>query len=480
MNKYFLNSGLSKTIRFSFLLLFIFLVLPERGKSQETYETKDLMPDTWQELGNGVNMGDADLLKWWEIFNDTILNYLIQQASENNNNILIALSRIDEARENYKMAQSSFYPGINGQMSLIPQKSSGNIGAGESYQNTIYSAGLGVSWEIDVFGRIRKYVKSMQAQYFASQIDYHAVKVALLSELAVSYINLRTYQKRLYVAQDNLKSQNETVKVTNARFKAGLVSELDIMQSKIVLAGTKSSIPLFNSLILQEINNISVLIGIYPNNITDKLHLGELPKLPDEVVINIPKEMIRQRPDIRYAEQQIISQSKMLGVSKSDLLPRFYLDGNFNFTSKDVSKVFNEKSINYNIGPSLSVSLFGAGKARQKIKMEQAKFDQLKYNYNQVIITAFKEVDNALITFQKTKEIEVATEEAVEASQKSLDLSVELYKGGLIDFQNVLDAQRSLLTYEDQLAQIKGQVVQNLVRLYQSLGGGWDSSKPIK
>ena len=479
MNKYFLHFGLSKTIRFSFLLLFISLILPERGESQETDETKNLMPDTWQELGNGVNMGDADLLKWWEIFNDTILNYLIQQASENNNNILIALSRIDESRENYKMAQSSFYPGINGQMSLIPEKSSSYFGIGDGH-NTIYSAGIELSWEIDVFGRIRKYVKSMQAQYFASQIDYYGVRVALFSELAISYINLRTYQKRLYVAKDNLKSQNETVEVTNARFKAGLVSELDIMQSKIVLAGTKASIPLLKSLILQEINNINILIGIYPNNITNKLHLGELPKLPDEVVINIPKDIVRQRPDIRYAEQQIISQSKILGVSKSDLLPRFYLDGNFNYTSEDFSKMFNEKSMNYKIGPSLSVSLFGAGKARQKIKMEQAKFDQLKYNYNQVIITAFKEVDNALITFQKTKEIEVAVEEAVEASQKSLDLSVELYKGGLIDFQNVLDAQRSLLTYEDQLAQIKGQVVQNLVRLYQSLGGGWDSSKPIK
>ncbi|MBI9037980.1 MAG: efflux transporter outer membrane subunit [Bacteroidales bacterium] len=480
MKRYFSNSGFLKPIRFSFFLLFIFFVLPERGKSQETIKTKNLMPDTWQDLGNGVNTGDSDLLKWWEIFNDTVLNYLIQQASENNNNILIALSRIDESRENYKIAQSSFYPGINGQMSLIPQKSSGNIGAGESYHNTIYSAGLGVSWEIDVFGRIRKYVKSMQAQYFASQIDYYAVKVALFSEIAISYINLRTYQKRLYVAQDNLKSQNETVDVTNARYKAGLVSELDIMQSKIVLAGTKASIPLLNSLILQEINNISILIGIYPNNIADKLHLGELPKLPDEVIINIPKEIIRQRPDIRYAEQQIISQMKMIGVSKSDLLPKFYLDGNFNYTSDNFSKMFNEKSMNYTIGPSLSVSLFGTGKARQKIKMEQARFDQLKLNYNQVVITAFKEVDNALIAFQKTKEIEIATEDAVEASQKSLDLSVELYKGGLIDFQNVLDAQRSLLTYEDMLAQIRGQVVQNLIRLYQSLGGGWDSSKQIK
>ena len=480
MNNYFSLSGFIKTIRYIFLLFFIFFIITKNGKSQETYKTIKTMPDTWQDLGNGVSTGDADLVKWWEVFNDTVLNYLIQQASENNNNILIALSRIDEARENFKIAQSSLYPGISGNMSLLPQKSSGNIGAGDSYHNTIYSAGLGVNWEIDVFGRIRKYVKSMNAQYIASQIDYQGVRVALFSELAIAYINLRTYQKRLYVAQDNLKSQQETVEVTNARFQAGLVSELDVMQSKIVLAATKSSIPQFNSLILQEINNLSILIGVYPNNVTDKLHLGELPEIPKEIVINIPKDIVRQRPDIRYAEQQIISQSKMLGASKSDLLPKFYLDGSFNYTSEDFSKVFNEKSMNYNIGPSLSVSLFGGGKVRQKIKLEQAKFDQLNLNYKQVIITAFKEVDNALIAYQKIREIEIATQEAVEASQKSFDLSSELYKEGLTDFQNVLDAQRSLLTYEDQLAQIKGQLVQNLIRLYQSLGGGWDSSKPIK
>lgn len=480
MNNYLSPSGFLKTIRCTIFLLFILFIITEKGKSQEAYQTIKSMPDTWQDIGNGVSTGDADLVKWWEVFNDTVLNYLIQQASENNNNILIALSRIDEARENYKIAQSSLYPGINGQMSLLPQKSSGNIGAGDSYHNTIYSAGLGVNWEIDVFGRIRKYVKSAKAQHIASQIDYQGIRVALFSELAIAYINLRTYQKRLFVAQNNLKSQKETVEVTNARFQAGLVSELDVMQSKIVLAGTKSSIPQFNSLILQGINNISVLIGIYPNNLTNKLHLGELPKLPNEIVINIPKDIIRQRPDIRYAEQQIISQSKMLGASKSDLLPKFYLDGSFNYTSEDFSKTFNEKSMNYNIGPSLSVSLFEGGKIRQKIKLEQAKFDQLNLNYKQVIITAFKEVDNALIAYQKTKEIELATEEAVEASQKTLNLSTELYKGGLIDFQNVLDAQRSLLTYEDQLAQIQGQVIQNLIRLYQSLGGGWDSSKPIK
>lgn len=331
-----------------------------------------------------------------------------------------------------------------------------------------------MSWEIDVFGSIRNRVKAQRENFAASQEEYNAVMVSLCAQVASAYINLRELQQEVEVARQNCLSQEAVVEITEKRFETGLVSKLDVAQAKSVYYSTRASLPMLEAGIIQYTNTLAVLMGLYPEDVK---RLADTPRpLPDymeTVGIGFPANLLLRRPDIRSAERQVNAQAASLGASKSDWWPQVFLKGSVGFASHDIDKLFNHNSLTYQIAPAISWNFFQGGRLAQATRLAQAQLDETINQFNETVLTAVQEVDNAMSSYKNSIKQIVALREVVNQGQQTLDLSLDLYKQGLTPFQNVLDAQRSLFTYENQLTQAKGSSLLHLIQLYQALGGGW-------
>lgn len=308
----------------------------------------------------------------------------------------------------------------------------------------------------------------------ASQEEYNATMVSLCAQVASGYINLRQLQQELDVVRKNCASQEEVLKITEVRYNTGLVSKLDVLQAKSVYYSTKASIPTIEAGIIQYINSLAVLLGVYPTDLRSPLEkIGPLPDYMELVSVGIPANLLRRRPDVRGAERTVNAQAALLGASKSDWLPQFFLKGSVGYASKDMKNFAEKKSLTYEIAPAFTWTLFNGTKLVNATKLARAQLDEAINQYNQTVLTAVQEVDNAMSTYQNSIKQIVALREVLNQGQQTLKLSLELYKQGLTPFQNVLDAQRSLLSYENSLVEAKGNSLLCLIQMYQALGGGW-------
>ncbi|MGH7818907.1 MAG: efflux transporter outer membrane subunit, partial [Candidatus Binatia bacterium] len=339
---------------------------------------------------------------------------------------------------------------------------------------TLYTLGLSAGWEVDVFGRVRRSVESAGATVEASEEDHRDVLVALCAEVARAYVNVRTLQNRLKVAYVNLDSQAATVELTRVRLDGGVASGLDVAQAESVLASTRTTIPSVERELLQELNRLSVLLGENPGSVLVELaDGGRIPVPPAALTVGFPAEVVRQRPDIRRAERELAAQTARIGIASADLYPRFTLLGSFAFDATHVSDLFTGSSRAYSVGPAVRWNVFDAGRIRGLIRAEEARAVQALAHYEQTVLRGLEEVESALVAYARLREERQAVGDAVRAAAFSLELATELYKDGLVDFQNVLDAQRTVLEFEDQLAVTDGAMVQSVVQLYRALGGGW-------
>ena len=333
-----------------------------------------------------------------------------------------------------------------------------------------------MSWELDIFGSIRQRVKAQKETFAASKEEYTAVMVSLSAQVASSYIQLRELQQELKVVERNCASQAAVLKITEVRYNTGLVSKLDVAQAKSVYFNTKASIPQLESGINQYITSLAVLLGTYPQEIRPVLErVGELPDYMEPISIGIPADLLMRRPDIRSAEHQINAQAASLGASKSDWLPQVFIKGSVGYASKDFKDLTKHKSFTYEIAPALSWTIFSGGKLVNATKSARAQLDEAIDQFNQTVLTAVQETDNAMTAYRSSIKQIVALREVRNQGQETLTLSLDLYKQGLTPFQNVLDAQRSLLSYENQLVQARGNSLLQLIALYQALGGGWNN-----
>ncbi|KAB5364300.1 TolC family protein, partial [Bacteroides salyersiae] len=333
-----------------------------------------------------------------------------------------------------------------------------------------------MSWELDIFGSIRQRVKAQKETFAASKEEYTAVMVSLSAQVASSYIQLRELQQELKVVERNCASQAAVLKITEVRYNTGLVSKLDVAQAKSVYFSTKASIPQLESGINQYITSLAVLLGTYPQEIRPVLErVGELPDYMEPISIGIPADLLMRRPDIRSAEHQINAQAASLGASKSDWLPQVFIKGSVGYASKDFKDLTKHKSFTYEIAPALSWTIFSGGKLVNATKSARAQLDEAIDQFNQTVLTAVQETDNAMTAYRSSIKQIVALREVRNQGQETLTLSLDLYKQGLTPFQNVLDAQRSLLSYENQLVQARGNSLLQLIALYQALGGGWNN-----
>ena len=441
------------------------------------YKTPDLpAPADWsRSLQGGVTATTPDaqaLAQWWSALSDPDLSNLIERATAGNLDLKTAQARVREARARRGIAQAGLFPTLNAGGSATRGRSSEQLSRGEIQD--LYRLGFDASWELDIFGRVRRSIEAAQGELEASEADYYDVLVSLVAEVALNYVEARTLQTQLAVAEENLKSQQETLQLTQWRFEAGLVSRLDVEQARGNLESTRAQLPSLRSAIEEAKNRLAVLLGAFPGLLEDQLGPRKpIPQAPMEVAIGVPAETLRRRPDVRRAERQLAAQTARVGVATADLYPTFSLPGSIGLEALTTHNYFDTANRAWSIAGSFAWTIFKGGAIRQSIEVQNALQEQALNQYEATMRTALEEVENALVAYAEEQNRKQALTEATDAAQKSADLARNQYSSGLIDFQSVLDAERSLLTFQDQLAQSRGQVTSNLISLYKALGGGW-------
>ena len=457
------------------LLLLLFLSSAISAQHADHYLDTPL-PQAWEEGGEVFRQTLPVDDQWWKSFGDTTLDSLISIAVDRNYSVLTAIDRMNMAKAGLRMERSGFFPTVGINAGWTRQQTSGNTSELPQSTQHYYDVSANMSWELDIFGSIRQRVKAQKETFAASKEEYTAVMVSLSAQVASSYIQLRELQQELKVVERNCASQAAVLKITEVRYNTGLVSKLDVAQAKSVYFSTKASIPQLESGINQYITSLAVLLGTYPQEIRPVLErVGELPDYMEPISIGIPADLLMRRPDIRSAEHQINAQTASLGASKSDWLPQVFIKGSVGYASKDFKDLTKHKSFTYEIAPALSWTIFSGGKLVNATKSARAQLDEAIDQFNQTVLTAVQETDNAMTAYRSSIKQIVALREVRNQGQETLTLSLDLYKQGLTPFQNVLDAQRSLLSYENQLVQARGNSLLQLIALYQALGGGWNN-----
>ena len=457
------------------LLLLLFLSSAISAQHADHYLDTPL-PQAWEEGGEVFRQTLPVDDQWGKSFGDTTLDSLISIAVDRNYSVLTAIDRMNMAKACLRMERSGFFPTVGINAGWTRQQTSGNTSELPQSTQHYYDVSANMSWELDIFGSIRQRVKAQKETFAASKEEYTAVMVSLSAQVASSYIQLRELQQELKVVERNCASQAAVLKITEVRYNTGLVSKLDVAQAKSVYFSTKASIPQLESGINQYITSLAVLLGTYPQEIRPVLErVGELPDYMEPISIGIPADLLMRRPDIRSAEHQINAQAASLGASKSDWLPQVFIKGSVGYVSKDFKDLTKHKSFTYEIAPALSWTIFSGGKLVNATKSARAQLDEAIDQFNQTVLTAVQETDNAMTAYRSSIKQIVALREVRNQGQETLTLSLDLYKQGLTPFQNVLDAQRSLLSYENQLVQARGNSLLQLIALYQALGGGWNN-----
>ncbi len=434
------------------------------------------MPTTWGEGADPALVPDQAIIqRWWRVFDDPLLARLIEEAEKENLDLRRAVARVREARARLGVARGEFFPEAEAQGSVIRQRSSENRLGIDGRTATFYGVGLDASWELDLFGRISRSVEAATASYQASEEDRGDVLVSLYAEVARTYFTIRTSQARLAAALGNIASQQKVLELTQSRFRNGLATGLDVAQAEQVLAASEAEVPPLNTVLTQAINTMGVLLGKPPGVLFDELSQPEeIPVPPEQVIVGVPADLLRQRPDIRRAERRLAAQTARIGIATADLYPRLSLSGSFAFESVDAGDLFQGSSKAFAFGPTMRWLLFDGARVRNQIQVEDALAEQALYIYEQSVLNALNEVENALTAYLQQRTRLSALQRSVRAAQRSLQLATRLYMDGLVDFQNVLDAQRALFDNENLLAVTRGDSVTTLVQLYRALGGGWD------
>jgi len=439
------------------------------------------VPAGWSSPSSSpAESADTMLASWWAGFNDPVLTSLVQRAIESNLDLKLAESRVRQARAARRVSISSLGPTADVSSSARRSQSSSGGSNGDA-QHSIsdqYAANFDASWELDVFGGVRRDVEAAGADYRAAVESRRDVFVTLTAEVARNYVDLRTLQMRIAVAQSNLDAQKHTTDLTRQRFDVGFVSGLDVARAEAQVASTASQIPTLEASARQTIHNISVLLGDEPEALAGELtERFDIPTPLSSVPTGLPSELLRRRPDIRRAEAEAHAATARVGVATADLFPKFNISGSAGYVARQVSSWFNPGNLIWSLGSSLVWNVFNTGRTRANIEIKKALEEQSVIAYRQTVLVALQEVEDALITSSKEEQRYALLEEAVTANRKAVRIASALYSEGQTDFLSVLDAQRSLYVAEEAAAQSRGTQAKNQIALYKALGGGWEAGE---
>jgi NodT family efflux transporter outer membrane factor (OMF) lipoprotein len=489
-------------------------------------ECSDLLPDDHHADGDVSGELTAErLATWWTTLDDPILAELIQEGLEGSLDMKSAKAVIREAQARLGIARAGLFPQIDASGQYSRSRSSANMtpqidqpsplnsslqsaataavsnavnnalgisggsggsptvseaGTGDSQsmplEGNYYQAGLDATWEIDVFGGTRRSVEAANATLLAQEENLKAVWVSLAAEIALSYVDVRSAQRRLEVAEKNLAAQTDTLELLTSRLEAGLADELAVQQARYNVERTRATIPTFRTSLENSMNTLAVLTGTMPGTLHERLApVRPIPVGSLKLVTGIPANALRQRPDIRVAERRLAAQAAQIGVATADLYPRFFLLGSIGWESLESSTFMSSHSKAWSLSPRVSWPIFHGGSIRSNIEAQKALHEQLLATYEKTVLIAAQEVRDALAAFAQEQRRRDTILVAIDAAQAAEEIAQDKYKSGLTDFNNVLDAQRSLFSFEESLAVSEAGVTANLVRLYKALGGGWQS-----
>jgi NodT family efflux transporter outer membrane factor (OMF) lipoprotein len=420
--------------------------------------------------------------QWWMLLNDPALDDLIARAVQANYDVRTAVARVREARARRTIVSSQEYPSLDAVGDYSHNRLSQNAAPYNAFklphfpwEFNQYQAGFDASWELDVFGGTRRAVQAATADLEATIEGQRGVVLSVLAEVARNYVELRGYQQELIIARQNLQTQRQTLQLTLDRRKVGEATQLDVSRASAQVSSTEATLPQLARQEWQAMYRLSVLLGQQPGDLVDSLSAAAaIPVPPEQVATGLPAELLRRRPDIRQAERQLAAATARIGQAKADLYPQFALNGSFAWQSSDTHNLFDSPSRSWTVGPSVRWPVFDAGRIRANIKIRTAQQEQAMMSYEQTVLRAMEEVQDALVSFNTEQERRKSLQDAVRASQESVDLARELYRQGLSDFLSVLDAQRQLFQSQEALVLSDRALTTSLVALYKALGGGWE------
>ncbi len=477
------SAGIVRKLRLALLVLPALLLLSGCFMVGPDYRRPEPeAPAAWlSPLDGGLETGQpalGELAGWWRVLHDPVLDRLEEKASSGNLDLRIARSRVREARARWGITRAGLFPRIDASGSYNKHRlSEENHGTGDSER--LYQAGFDAGWEIDVFGGTRRAVEAAEAEVGATREELHAALVSLQAEVAFNYLMLRTDQARLKAARDNIVVQKKTCDLNDSLYKAGLIDKLSYEQSRFSLEHTRSRVPTFLSRIEKDCNRLAVLLGTTPGSLQAELVKPRpVPELPPKLAVGIPAETLRRRPDIRRAERRLAAATARIGQATADLYPKFHLFGTIGLESLHYDTLWRWASRSWGYGPGVTWNIFDAGAIRRNIEVQTELQKQSLADYEQTVLMAREEVENAIVAYAREQQRRRYLQAAVKAAAEAVRLAQDQFQAGLVDFNNVLVTQLSLLALEDERAQSDGLAAANLVRLYKALGGGWKWQEP--
>lgn len=430
-------------------------------------------------LASAPRPGGGQTQTWWRNFNDPVLDQLIAEAQRVNPTVRTAGMRIMEARAQLGIAGSTRYPQVQQVTSELLGVGAQRAGGPDSSALS-FTAGGRISWEIDFWGKFSRSIEAADAGYLASIAQYDDVQVLMAAQVAGLYASIRIVEARLSIARENAALQKRSLDITELLFRGGSDSELDVQQAKAQYLGTLATIPQLELVLRQTQNALSTLLARPPGPLPEMAAGKEvIPQAELDVIVDMPADLLRRRPDVRAVEMQLAAQSALIGVSVADLYPSISLLGSVGLSATSVNGSPNV--LNWALGPSLIWNVFDHGRLTNTVLLQDARFQQVYEQYQDTVLRAAREVDDAAVGFARTKEQIVLLGGAEVAARRSLDLATLQYREGLTDFQRVLDSQRTLFSQQEFLVSARGALTQNLIAIYKAMGGGWEQgrSRPV-
>jgi NodT family efflux transporter outer membrane factor (OMF) lipoprotein len=458
-----------------------------------------LAPEWIEARDDRISQASADYRGWWKTFNDPVLDRLVYRAFRENLSLQSAGVRVLQARAQLGIAIGQIFPQTQQAIGNVQYNSAGtaapSLGApspsaaassagasfgGSSLDYWSSQIGAQASWELDFWGKFRRGIEAADASLLSSLADYDSALVTLTADTANDYITIRTAEERIRIARENVVNQQETLKITESRFRHGTVTQLDVEQARTSLLNSQATIPSLITQLRQAQDALSVLMGMPPSTLSDLLGgPSGIPVSPPLIIVGIPADLLRRRPDVRSAELQAAAQCAQIGVAEAELFPAFSLTGSLVFLSTNLgtsklSDMFKWGSRSAQAGPTFTWNLFNYGRITNNVRVQDAQFQQLLLNYQNTVLSAQQDVEDNLAAFLRAQDRADLLAWSVASAKKAFDLSVSQYREGLKDFTTVLTAQQTLLSQQDSLASTLGNISTSLVGVYRALGGGWE------
>ncbi len=440
------------------------------------------LAENWSDASQATQ-ASADYKDWWKVFNDQTLNHLIELAYHDNLNLQAAAIRIVEARAKLGIARGNLFPQKQELgASLFHNQHSANEANFTTFDRyyTSFDVGFDAIWEVDIWGKFRRGIESADALLSVSELSYDDLLVSLTAEVASTYTQIRAFEQRLTLAKQNADLQARSLRIAEAQYRNGITTELDVQQAKSLLHATRALVSSLEMGLRQSKNALSILLGVAPNDLHALLKdSSAIPAAPAAVVVGIPADVIRRRPDVRKEEQKAAAQSAMIGIAKADLFPRLSLQGSIGTLAGstqgiDAFDVFGAHAMAAKIGPTISWPILHYGRLQNNVRVQDAKFQEQLVNYQHSVLNALREVEDAMVGFTKNHQQISELQSSVDACKRAVDIALSQYQQGLDDYNRVLNAQQFLVQQQDRLTSAQSDRARHLIALYKALGGGWE------